>query len=54
MNAGRTQIKLPDYERGNRAWLMLDKGKWKKGPGRDYIDLEELLEQRKENEPERI
>ena len=33
---------------------MLDKGKWKKGPDRDYIDLEELLEQRKGNEPERI
>lgn len=41
-------FKLPDYERGNRAWLVYDQDKWKKGPGRDYFDLEELLEQRPE------
>ena len=40
--------RLPDYERGNRAWLVLDQGKWKKGPGRDYIDLKGLLEQKPE------
>ena len=41
-------FRLPDYERGNRAWLVLDQGKWKKGPGRDYIDLQGLLEQKPE------
>ena len=41
-------FKLPDYERGNRAWLIYDQEseKWKKGPGRDFFDLEELLEQK--------
>ena len=41
-------FRLPDYEKGNRAWLFLDQetGTWKKGPGRDFIDLERLLEQR--------
>ena len=33
--------RLPDYERGNRSWLVLDQDSetWKKGPGRDYIDF---------------
>lgn len=41
-------FRLPDYERGNRAWLYLDQesGKWKKGPGKDYIELDRLLEQK--------
>ena len=45
-------FKLPDYERGNRAWLIFDQEteKWKKGPGRDFIDLEELLEQKPEGQ----
>lgn len=41
-------FKLPDYERGNRAWLIYDQESetWKKGPGKDFFDLEELLEQK--------
>ena len=41
-------FKLPDYERGNRAWQIYDQEseKWEKGPGRDFFDLEKLLEQK--------
>lgn len=41
-------FRLPDYERGNRAWLVYDQEKWKKGPGKDFFDLDELLEQKPE------
>ena len=39
-------FRLPDYERGNRAWLIFDQESetWKKGPGKDFFELEDLLE----------